>query len=147
MKRSALQRHTPLARKPMKQCYPVKRALDRQASEAWAKGARAKPCAVCGCRGLIEGHHLVPQQQLRKVASETGLDLERLRWDVRGRLPLCPRHHAAHHSGARRVPLSVVLAGAPKLMQFVRELDRAHGDDRQPVARFIERTYPTERTA
>lgn len=118
----------------------VKQAIDRQASEAWAWGARSKPCAVCGAVGGVEGHHVVYQQTLRKAALATGLEFERLRWDTRNRLPLCARHHQAHHSGRYRVPLEVVLEHAPKLMQFVRELDRAH-DGCEPVACFVERTY------
>lgn len=125
----------------MKKRPSVNRVIDRQASEAWAWGARSKPCAVCGCGGVIEGHHLVTQQTLRKVAEATGLEFERLRWDTRNRLSLCPRHHQAHHAGSHRVPLSVVLEHAPKLMQFVRELDRAH-DGCEPVLCFVERTYP-----
>ena len=125
----------------MKTNRRVAGVIDKQASEAWAQGARSKPCAVCGSTGIIEGHHIVYKQQLRKVADATGLSYDRLCWDARNRLSLCPRHHAAHHSAAHRVSLAIVQANAPKLMQFVRELDRAH-DGREPVASFVERTYP-----
>lgn len=129
-----------MRRTPMKKRPSVNRVIDRQASEAWAWGARSKPCAVCGVTAGVEGHHVVYQQTLRKVAQMTGLEFDRLRWDTRNRLPLCARHHQAHHVGRLRVPLEVVLEHAPKLMQFVRELDRAH-DGCEPVSCFIERTY------
>lgn len=131
-----------LARKPLKARAPVKRSIDRMASEAWAKGVRGKPCAVCGAKQRVSGHHIVTQQLLRRIAQQTDLDFERVRWDARNRLPLCERHHEAHHSRARPVALWRVLLAAPKLMQFVRELDRAL--DGEPVAAFIDRTYRNE---
>lgn len=135
MKRSQIKRKRPMKARP-----GVRRALDRQASEAWAKSARTKPCAVCGAT-RAQGHHLIPQQRLRRVAEDTGLDFERIRWDARNRLPLCERHHAAMHSRAHPLSLELVLREVPKFLQFVRELDRAYGDGRDPVMAFVERTY------
>lgn len=66
------------------------------------------------------------QARLRRIAEDTGLSYERLRWDVRNRLSLCERHHMAHHSGVHRVPLATVSDASPKFLQFVRELDRAY---------------------
>lgn len=134
-------RRTPLARKPMKARAPVRKVIDRAASEAWAKAARTKRCAVCGAR-IVHGHHLIYQQQLRRIAVDLGIEYERVRWDRRNLLALCDRHHSAHHSGAHRVVSTIVLAGAPKFGQFVRELDRQYEDGREPVAEFVRRTYP-----
>jgi hypothetical protein len=125
---------------PLKRRRSTKRVIDRVASEGWAKGARCKRCAICNASNLVRGHHIIPQQRLRQIARDTGLEYERIRWDDRNRLPLCDRHHEAHHNRAYTIPLDVVLTVVPK---FVRELDRAYGEEgREPVGAWVARMYP-----
>jgi hypothetical protein len=107
-------------------------AIDKARAEAWAHHARSKTCAVCGSE-RVQGHHVVTKQQLRKVARAEGLDAGRVLWDLRNCLALCERHHAAHHSWARRLTLSFVLDHCPKVAQFAREL----GSDW-----WLEKEYP-----
>lgn len=127
VKRTSLKRRTPL-----KQQRQARARIDRQAAEAWAKGARSKPCVICGSR-QVQGHHIITQQKLREVAIATGRDFERLRWDARNRLSLCSRHHAAHHNRSHPIPWQVMHAHAPKAVQFARELG---------LVWWLERTYP-----
>jgi hypothetical protein len=106
--------------------------IERLAREAWARRARSKTCAVCGAASP-RGHHIITQQQLRLTATEHGLDFARLRWDTRNLLPLCDRHHAAHHNRTHPVPRSLLVSGCPKVFQFARELG---------LVWWVERVYP-----
>lgn len=136
MKQTPLKRTVGLKRTPLKaRADPI---VKRLAHEAWARRARSKTCAVCGAANP-RGHHVITQQQLRKTASEQGLDFERLRWDTRNLLALCDRHHMAHHNRTHPVPLWLLSQRCPKVFQFARELD---------LVWWLERTYPdTERSA
>lgn len=109
---------------------------DRERSEAWARYAHSKPCAVCGA-ARTQGHHVITKQQLRRWASAEGFEVDRLLWDVRNCLALCERHHAAHHSWARRLTLSFVLKHCPKVHQFACELG---------LLWWLEREYPADPT-
>jgi hypothetical protein len=124
--------------KPPRRQAPLRRRfrrqIDRQASEAWARGIRAKTCAVCGKRcGTVQGHHVLYQQWLRQVARERGLEFEQLRWDKRNRLPVGERCHGAHHSARRRITRDVLRRHAPKVFQMARELG---------LTGRLEATYP-----
>ena len=130
MRRSGIKRKTPL-----KRVRPVKQTINRAASEAWARGVRTKRCALCGANG-VHGHHIITQQQLRIAAFSLRLDFERLRWDTRNRLALCPRHHAAHHARSHPVPWVVLEQHAPKVFQFAREIG---------LEWWLEAMYPPER--
>lgn len=122
---------------------PRRELIDRIASEGWAKGARVKPCARCGRkRGPVRGHHIIYQQELKRIAHDLGLSYERLRWDDRNRMPLCDPCHERHHSAMSRIPMAVVREAAPKATQFAAELDRQYEDGRSPAIAFLERTYP-----
>jgi hypothetical protein len=118
-----------MKRTPLKRRH--KRQIDRQASEAWAKHARAKTCALCRS-AAVEGHHVITQQALRQNAQANGYEFERVRWDFRNCLPLCRRHHEAHHNASHRLSLRVVRKACPKIDQFAREVG---------LAWFLERTY------
>jgi hypothetical protein len=135
LKRAPLKRQS----KPLRQAKA--KVIDRIASEAWAKGARAKACAVCRARkgAIIRGHHIVYQQELRRIAVDLEIDLERLRWDDRNRLSLCDRCHERHHNGSRPVSGAVLHKHAPKVFQFAAEIDRQYGHAK--VASFLERKY------
>jgi hypothetical protein len=141
VKRAELKRRKPLergpgpkrSRKPLKVRH--RRVIDRQASEAWARSVQAKRCAVCGAAG-VQGHHIVYQQHLRRVARKLGVDVDRLLWDKRNALPLCERHHTAHHNASYRITADVLRRHAPKVFQFAREVG---------LLPWLERTYPAVR--
>lgn len=125
-----------MKRSPMKRRPGVKHQIDRQASEAWAKAARTKTCALCKAKG-VEGHHVITQQQLKAWAREQDRYgwqelFERVRWDRRNLLPLCQRHHDAHHNASHRLALRIVREACPKIDQFARELG---------LGWWLERTY------
>lgn len=114
---------------------PRRAELEQKRSEAWARGVQSKPCVICGARG-VHAHHVITKQQLRKVARQHGLDVERLLWDTRNRLAVCPRHHAAHHARSHTIPLLVIEQHSPKVFQLARELE---------LTWWLEREYPTTR--
>lgn len=137
VKRSAIKPgREPLRRQGKSLARKARKQIDRQASEAWARGAKSKPCAVCGAAG-VHAHHVITQQKLRQVAAQNGLDFERLRWDKRNRLPLCPRHHAAHHARTHPIPWVVLEQHCPKVFQLARELG---------LLWWLEQTYPQARS-
>lgn len=128
-----------LKRTPLKRRSPLRgaRALvvpDRIKSEGWHEGIGHR-CAVCGnrYRRECEAHHILRVQTLRKQASLRGFDFERVRWDLRNRLPCCPTCHSRHHSRLRPIPAAILRAHAPKVFQFARELGLLH---------ILEREYP-----
>lgn len=116
---------------PKRRPRPPRSARARAASGAWVVGLG--PCAVCGSTRGIAGHHVVTQQELGHVAAEQGRDLDRLLWDQRNRLALCEGCHAAHHSRARPVPLTILFHRCPGVFDFAEEIDRSW---------WLERTYP-----
>jgi hypothetical protein len=56
-----------------------------------------KVCAVCGKGGSFEAHHVVKVQILRRLRGVTNF------YDPRNALRLCPKCHADHTSGKRRI--------------------------------------------
>ncbi len=50
------------------------------------------------CEGDVQAHHVITQQQLRKL----GLDV--LLWDPANGAAVCERHHRRHHN--RREPIA-----------------------------------------
>jgi len=134
LKRTPLERRTELVRSSSRKLRRrARRVTNRDAAEAWGKGIRGKPCAVCG-RGPCQGHHVITQQQLRRIARTNALDLQSLLWDSRNRLPLCEACHYAHHQRRRTVPRAVLRRHCPKVFQFARELD---------LEWWLEREYPS----
>ncbi len=134
MKRSQLKRTTPLKRGPgpKPRRKPLRGPTDRERSEAFATGK--KPCVICNAAAIhSKAHHIITQQELRKVALRLGRDLESIRWDRRNRLWLCERHHTAHHSRMKPITWAVLEQHAPKVFQFARELG---------LTPWLERTYP-----
>lgn len=129
MKRTALKRKKPLKAKRRA------RQVDHDARESWARAARAKPCAVCGRVGDVEGHHILYQQWLLWAASQQGFEVERVLWDQRNMLPLCRLCHGRHHSAFKRVEVGVLQTHAPRVFQMAHEL---HLEYR------LARTYPHE---
>lgn len=127
MKRSALKRGKPLKRAAgIKPRVRPRMVPDRMLSEAWAKGARAKRCAVCNRAGIIRGHHVLYQQWLNDAARVLGLterETQRLLWDGRNRMPLCDECHERHHKAMRPIRRHVVRRECPKVTQFAREID------------------------
>lgn len=109
---------------------------ERLAAQAWARRARGKRCVICGAQ-YPRGHHVITQQMLKTQCKELDLDYRRVRWDERNLMPLCDRHHAAHHSRAHAISLEIVLASCPKIIQFARELD---------LVWWLSRNYPVRTT-
>jgi hypothetical protein len=66
------------------------------------------------CDGDLEGHHIITQQQLRKVDAT-----EEQRWDVRNGMALCERHHRRHTRALERVPFHLLRLEA---FEFAEEL-------------------------
>lgn len=130
MKRSTLQRRTPLKRGRRKRA-----AFDRTLAQAWHDATVRSPCAVCGARWEIDGHHALKQQWIVPAARRAGLDIERVRWSTTNLLPLCRRCHSKHHSGMARVPREVLNRACPELHAFADALGLAH---------LIDREYPKE---
>lgn len=132
MKRTELERRTPLARtsrlrvKPKSRLPRALRDLERRLRERWAAHARAGTCAVCDSCDHVRGHHAIEKQALKRICRALGLDEEatlRVLWDLRNLMRACDRCHHNHHFGTRRIPRAVVLGACPKLTQFLAELD------------------------
>lgn len=100
---------------------------------AWAAHGRTGLCLVCGHRPATQGHHIVTQQELRKAAVDTGVELAAIRWDRRNLLPVCDGCHANHHSRSRPISLAVLRVHAPLVFAFAAEVGRAW---------WLTRTYP-----
>lgn len=81
-----------------------------------------------GCDGNLEAHHVVTQQQLRKIGRDD------LRWDVRNGLTLCERHHRRHTRALTRVPFELL---RPENVAFAEELG---------VVWILGRYYPRTKT-
>lgn len=111
MKRSPLERRTPLARgskglarTELKRGRPRKlTGTDKRAAAVFKASVMGQPCAVCGTEWAEpDAHHVLPKQLLKRL----GLPL----WDPRNSLPLCPigstdfRCHERHETGARKIP-------------------------------------------
>ena len=95
--------------------------MNREARSAWARTARRQRCVMCGARAP-RGHHVITQQQLRKLPGMGDpIRSESILWDRRNLLALCDRCHARHHSRFLPVPLSVVLQRCPEIVRFASE--------------------------
>ena len=85
----------------------------------WEAVAKGKPCVVCGRPDRVQGHHVVSQQAIRKVAKRFGYDLATVLWDKRNGIAVCEGCHSAHTGAKKRLPLSVIPAAA---FEFADEL-------------------------
>jgi hypothetical protein len=98
---------------------------------------------VCGHkRGLIRGHHVIYQQNLKRICKDAGEDYAAWRWDQRNMLPMCDICHERHHRAARRVTQDILRRRAPKVMEFAFDLDAKFDDGRKPATAFLLRFYP-----
>lgn len=65
-------------------------------------------CAVTGrpqsALDPLEGHHVIDQQKLKRVAKTLGVAEEELLWDERVGLPVLRSRHARHTSRAEPIP-------------------------------------------
>lgn len=138
----------PVAQKPAEFTYwppgkPYPRSLRRRARRlalAWAAWARRSPCAMCGSREDLSGHHVLEKQWLKARYRSAGYELARrieVLWDTRNCLTLCWICHDRHHSHAARVPRKIVLEHCPGIVAFAAQHDL--------VTRF-DRTYPLQPT-
>lgn len=78
----------------------------------WEHVAKNRPCVVCGRPDRVQGHHVVSQEALRKVARRFGYDLATVLWDRRNGIAVCEGCHSAHTGAKKRLPISVVPAAA-----------------------------------
>lgn len=85
MKRTAILKRSPLKRRPWKR---------EQTPDSWR--TRYGLCASCNLYGMVEQHHLIPKQVLKRH------DLPL--WDLRNKISLCQRCHHRHET--RHTPLS-----------------------------------------
>jgi hypothetical protein len=104
-----LLRSTPLRAKPKPKRTDAEAAL----SEAWwSTVAKGKRCVRCGTRWRVQGHHVLAQQFLRRLAKSLGVPASTLLWDVRIGMPLCETCHARHTNRIDPIPLALVPASA-----------------------------------
>jgi hypothetical protein len=91
---------------------------------------------MCGAQNP-SGHHVITQQQLRKLdGMDDPIHSESILWDRRNLLALCDRCHARHHSKYLPVPMAKVLQHCPEIVAFAAEngltwyLSREYGPTR-----------------
>ncbi len=106
--------------------------------KAWRRRTQTRACAQCGSLVGRTGHHIIPLQVLKREGVPRWLW-----WDTRNHLCLCAepapeRCHQRHELHVRRVPRAVVLAGAPRALEFAAEVG---------LQRVFDREYPEARAA
>lgn len=67
----------------------------------------------------LEGHHVVEQQKLRRMAGSLGKTEAELVWDVRAGLPVLRRRHEQHTNRSRPIPFACL---TPANRAYLREL-------------------------
>lgn len=85
-----------------------------------------RACIVCGDRQHIEGHHVVPQQVLRREG------LDHLLWDPANGVPVCDepapnRCHTRHELAVARIPKDRLPEAA---VRFAAAIGQSHSIDR-----------------
>lgn len=61
---------------------------------------------VCGCGfNAVQEHHVITQQELRRVPGKNAEERRRLTRDKRNLVPVALGCHDAHHNGTRRLQL------------------------------------------
>lgn len=86
---------------------------------------RAGPCALCGKRGRLIGHHIVTRREVERRGGDV--------WDVRNCMWLGAPYaqggrchcHANHHAAHRRIPLALVSDDAVDFAVALLGYDRA----------------------
>lgn len=98
---------------------------------AWIEAVvpRGAACAVCGSRRTLEGHHVVSQHRLKRIARARGVAPADLLWAPEVGLCVCERCHSHHELAFRRIPRRCLTEAN---LAFARALGE------EP---FIERTY------
>lgn len=132
----SLGRHSTFAAKPKPMKRPRRQttaAVLIAGRRAWRFRAQSGPCAICGSRIGVTGHHVIPLRFLKTL----GVD-EASWYDVANQLRLCSdpapnRCHDRHELHVARVPRAVVLEHAPRSVQFASD----HG-----LMWLLDREYP-----
>lgn len=123
-----MKRSGPLKRTPMKRWRKPKRtAREALLSQAWFEAVVTRAGSALIAAGeqgaiVIQAHHVIPQQVLRRRARELGLAEATLVWDKRVGVRVSDRRHQRHHSGhepIRRAELDERLLGG--ILEFARE--------------------------
>lgn len=117
-----------MVRPPRSMRPPRQQPGEGRGKTGWANAARKLPCAVCGFTmrhgqsGEVQGHHVLGLSVLKVENVPPAL------WyDQRNMLPLCNQDgsnwcHARHTERSIPVPRAVVLAKAPRALEFAREV-------------------------
>jgi hypothetical protein len=103
VKRSALQRRTPLKPVSSKRRKHLRLVEDEPGRDAWKK-ARYGRCEICGAFGRLVLHHVVYEQHVRKHGGDP--------WDLRnslkvGAFGVCDCHERQHNA-AQRIELRAI---------------------------------------
>lgn len=126
MKRTELKRKAPMKRSRMKRKPPPLPAERSPAEIAWKEPGAAR-CEHCGRPGRTTGHHVVREQDVRRLGGDV--------WDLRNRLNVLHDCHMAHHQGAtwQKIPQTVLRA---ENVLFARELLGERAQE------YLDRHYP-----
>jgi hypothetical protein len=104
-------------RTPLK-ARPKPSTTDTDAARAWwVAVVKGKRCVVCKSRYLLQGHHVVSQQRLKKEypkGAPDGRSLQELLWSVENGIPVCAFHHMRHESAFERIPARLIPLAAFK---------------------------------
>lgn len=95
---NGLKRRAPGHATPRRDPAPTNPSRHESEKATWGATARTRPCAVCGSRTLVQGHHVIYAQHLKREG------LRGFLWDLRNQLSLCAVCHARHHQAVARVP-------------------------------------------
>lgn len=100
----------PLARRTALRSRPRQHQRDElevRLMADWHKPVEAKDarCVVCGSPHDLEGHHVVEQQTLRRMAQDRGIPAMFLLWDPRCRVIVCELCHTRHTRRIKPIPM------------------------------------------
>lgn len=78
---------------------------ERLAAHRWWEGVvKGRTCAVCGSKHNVQGHHILPKQDVKRAGGDV--------WAKANGLPLCESCHMNHESAAKRVPRRLIPVAA-----------------------------------
>ena len=109
----------------------VRSAEEREASAAW-KAAVGSSCSICPaeggvCSGVIQGHHAISKQALKRRSLHAFL------WDVRNKVDVCTFRHEQITTNAKPLPADLL---PDAVWAFAADVG---------LTWWVERFYPSER--
>lgn len=118
MKRGGpLKRSGPIKAKPK----PRRTALELDLMARFGR-AKSRRCASCGSAAggvKLHAHHVLRRQRIEDVLARRGYgewEVFAVAWDPRWSLTVCTTCHGDHHSGMKRLPLSLVVRHSKALL-------------------------------